>query len=107
MAGTEVPRFDRTLRAVMWTDAFLSFAVAVLCMIASPVVALFGLPNSVLAALGVAAIGGAALLAACGAITAVLIMLRIRGGQYLLPSGLRLPIPAAMRPPLADRGDTP
>jgi hypothetical protein len=28
----------------------------------------------------------------------VLIMLRLRSGQYFLPADLRLPLPAAMRP---------
>jgi hypothetical protein len=93
-------RYDRTLRVVMWLDAFLSAAVAVLCVIASPVVALLGLPYGVLAATGVAAIGCAAVLAGCGAVTGVLLMLRLRAGEYLLPIGLRLPLPAVMRPHL-------
>jgi len=90
---------DRTLRSVMWLDAFLSAAVAVLCAVASPVVAAVGLPQRIVLALGLAAIGCAVLLAACGAVTGVLIMQRMRAGRYQLP-GLRLPLPAAMRPPI-------
>jgi hypothetical protein len=84
----------------MWLDALLSAAVAVLCAIASPVVALLGLPAGVGTTFGVAAIACAGLLAACGAITGVLLMLRLRAGQYLLPVGLHLPLPSAMRPPM-------
>lgn len=94
------PRYERTLAAVMWLDALLSTAVAVLCTIASPVVALLGLPSGIGTVFGVAAIGCAMLLAACGAVTGVLLMLRLRAGQFLLPGGLRLPLPAAMRPPI-------
>jgi hypothetical protein len=101
MAGTaarRAPRFDRTLRAVMWTDALLSAALAIVCLVASPVVAVLGVPQRVLATLAVTAVGLAALLAGCGAITALLIVLRMRRGHYLLPERLRLPFPAVMRP---------
>jgi len=97
-SAKNVIRFDGTLRAVMWMDAFLSIALTLVCMIASPVVATLGLPREVVVVLGVALIGCAVLLAAFGAITAVLIMLRMRAGQCLLPAGLRLPLPAGMRP---------
>jgi hypothetical protein len=82
----------------MWMDAFLSVALVVVCVIASPIVATVGVPEGIRFALGLAAIGSAVLLAAFGAITAALIMLRMRAGQYLLPAGLRLPLPAPMRP---------
>ncbi|MCW2648399.1 MAG: hypothetical protein QOF87_261 [Pseudonocardiales bacterium] len=91
-------RFDRTLRAVMWMDAFLSVALVVVGVIASPIVATFGVPQGLLFGLALSAIGCAVLLASFGAITAVLIMLRLRSGQYFLPADLRLPLPAAMRP---------
>jgi hypothetical protein len=94
------PRYDAALRAVMWLDAMFSAAVAVLCVIASPVIAVLGLPRGVGTAFGLAAIGCAGLLAACGAVTGVLLMLRLRAGQYLLPARLRLPLPAAKRPPM-------
>jgi len=92
-------QFDRTLRAVMWLDAFLSAALALLGAVASPIVALLGIPHGVVFGLGVAAIGCAFLLAAFGAITAGLFIVRLRAGQYEMPAGLRLPLPAGMRPP--------
>jgi hypothetical protein len=92
-------KHDATLRTVMWLDAFLSAAVAVLCVLASPLVAALGLPSSVVFALGMSAIGCALLLAAFGAITAVVLMRRMTDGEYLLPPRLRLPLPTAMRPP--------
>jgi hypothetical protein len=95
----ENQRFDRTLRAVMWLDAFLSAAVAVLSLIASPIVAAVGLPHAAVMGVGLAAIISAAVLAACGAVTGVLLMLRMQAGQYALPMRLRLPLPAVMRPP--------
>jgi len=63
-------QFDRTLRVVMWLDAFLSAALAVLGAVASPIVAVVGLPHGVVFALGLTAIGAALLLASFGAITA-------------------------------------
>jgi hypothetical protein len=89
-------RYDRTLRAVMWMDAFLSVALVVVSVIASPIVATLGVPQGFIFGLGLAAIGCAVLLASFGAITAVLIMLRLRAGQYLLPADLRLPLPGPM-----------
>ena len=92
-------QFDRTLRVVMWLDAFLSAALAVLGAVASPIVAVVGLPHGVVFALGLTAIGAALLLASFGAITAGLLIVRMRAGQYRMPAGLRLPLPAPMRPP--------
>jgi hypothetical protein len=89
----------------MWLDALLSVALVVVCVMASPVVVAVGVPHSATFALGVATIGCAALLAILGAITAVLITVRIQAGQYLLPLQLRLPLPAAMRPPLGTERD--
>lgn len=91
-------RFDRTLRTVMWLDAFLSVALVVVCVIASPILVTVDVPQAVLSAIGPAVIVCAALLAAFGVITAVVLMLRMRAGQYLLPVNLRLPLPAPMRP---------
>jgi hypothetical protein len=91
-------RYDGTLRAVMWMDAFLSVALVVIGVIASPIVATLGVPHGFLFGLALAAIVSAVLLAACGAITAVLISLRLRVGQYFLPVDLRLPLPTPMRP---------
>jgi hypothetical protein len=52
----------------MWMDAFLSVALVVVCVIASPIVATVGVPQGIRFALGLAAIGSAVLLAAFGAI---------------------------------------
>ncbi len=93
-------RYDRTLRAVMWMDAFLSAAVVVVAVIASAVVAAFGVPRGMTFALGLAVIACAVLLATFGAITGVLLMVRLRAGEYQLPAQLRLPLPAPMRPEL-------
>lgn len=83
----------------MWLDAFLSAALAVLGVVVSPVVAVVGVPRGVVFGLGVGAIGCALLLASFGAITAGLLIVRMRAGQYQMPPRLRLPLPAAMRPP--------
>ena len=96
----EIARFDRTLRAVMWMDAFLSVALVVVCVLASPVLATVSVPHGIQVALAVTAMGSAGLLAAFGAITAVVLMLRMHEGHYDLPVGLRLPLPAPMRPAL-------
>jgi hypothetical protein len=98
-------RYDRTLRTVMWMDAFLSVAMVVVGVIASPIVATLGVPHGIVFGLAVAAIVCAVLLAAFGAITAMLISLRLRAGTYLLPVDLRLPLPGPMRPaPASFRG---
>jgi len=85
----------------MWMDAFLSAAVVVVAVIASAVVAAFGVPRGMTFALGLAVIVCAVLLATFGAITGVLLMVRLRAGEYLLPAQLRLPLPAPMQPELA------
>jgi hypothetical protein len=95
--------YDRSLRAVMWWDAFLSLEVALLAIVALPIVVLADLPRSVTVGVGVAAILAAIVLAACGIVTAVLIGLRMRLGDDYLPASLRLPLPAWMRPTLQDR----
>jgi hypothetical protein len=93
-------RYDGTLRTVMWLDAFLSAAVVVVGVVLSPVAAAVGVPAGMALTLGLATIGCAVLLAALGAITGVLLMVRLAAGEYLLPARLRLPLPAAMRPEL-------
>ena len=98
MTTNPTRRFDRTLRVVMWLDAFLSAALAVVCVLVSPVLALIGVPAGVLPAIGVTAAASALLLAGFGAITAVVFVRRLRTGDYLMPARLRLPLPAAMRP---------
>jgi hypothetical protein len=90
-------RFDRTVRVVIWLDALLSALLALLCVVASPVVATLGVPRGSGLVLAVALIGCAVVLAAFGAVTAVLLSLRMRDGGYDLAK-VRLPLPAIMRP---------
>ena len=90
----------------MWWDAFLSLAVALLAIVALPAVMLADLPRSLVVAVGVTTIAAAVVLAACGAVTAVLIVLRWRRGEDALPEQLRLPLPRWMRPTLQDRDPT-
>ena len=104
MTPTRAPeesRFDRTLRTVMWLDAFLSVGLVAVGLLACPLLATVGVPAGLRFALGLGVIVCAVLLAAFGAITAVIIMMRMRAGQYLLPIGLRLPLPRPMRPSLS------
>jgi Na+/melibiose symporter-like transporter len=91
-------RYDRTLRLVMWSDAFLSVAFVLLCMVAVPVVAAIGLSHRALETVGLAAVTCGVLLAAFGAVTAVTLMLRMRSGYFQLPPRLWLPLPPGMRP---------
>ncbi|MDQ2797453.1 MAG: hypothetical protein M3Y06_09865 [Actinomycetota bacterium] len=98
MRNTGVVRFDRTLRVVMWMDGFLSVGLVVVGMIATPIVATIGVPKRLQFSLAITSIGCAVLLAAFGAITAVVLMVRMQAGQYFLPVDLRLPLPGPMRP---------
>lgn len=96
----DVPvRFDATLRVVIAADAFLS-AMAAMAGVAGPVVALLPMTSSSGTVVGLVALGAALLLAALGAVTAVLLALRMRAGHDAVPRGLRLPLPAAMVPDL-------
>ena len=96
-----VGTLDRTLRIVMWLDAFLSVWTVYLCMAAAPVVAVLGVPEVLRPALVTASVIDAVLLAAFGAITGVALMLRMNAGEYGLPRDLRVPLPRYMRPPLS------
>lgn len=91
-------RYDRTIRTVMWLDAFLSLAMVVAALLAVPLVAGLGVPRSIVRSVGMASIVCGVLLAAFGAITAVVLMVRMRRGDYFLPHNLRLPLPGPMRP---------
>jgi len=92
-------RYDRTLRVVMWMDAFLSVEMVVVCVIASPIAAIVGVTASIRLVLGIATLVCALLLAAFGAITGIVLMLRMRAGVYFLPAELNLrPLPSGMRP---------
>lgn len=95
--------YDGSLRAVMWWDAFLSLEVALLSIVALPIVMLADVSRTIVVGVGLAAIVAAIVLAACGAVTAVLIILRMRRGDDLLPARLRLPLPSWMRPALQER----
>lgn len=85
----------------MWVDALLSAGLAAIAVVVSPVVAIIGVPSRYWSLLAGAALVLAAALAACGAVTAVLIVRRLQSGDYLLPARLRLPLPEFMRPPTA------
>jgi hypothetical protein len=98
--------FDRTLRVVMWMDAFLSVALVVVSFFAVPIVATVGVPQRIVFAVGLVSIVSAVLLAAFGAITAVALMRRMYAGNYLLPPDLRLPLPSGMRPTLVGARST-
>lgn len=93
-------RWDRTLRSVMWVDAVLSVTAVVVSIVAAPIVAVLGLPHAVLPALGMVVIGSAVVLAGCGAVTAVALMVRMHHGAYLLPRDLQLPLPPGLKPEL-------
>jgi hypothetical protein len=99
-SGSGSRRYDRTLRVVMWMDAFLSVEVVVISAVATPIVATLGVSQRIVYGLGVTSMICAVLLAAFGAITAVALMVRMSGGQYLLPPSLKLPLPSGMRPEL-------
>jgi len=101
---TDARRYDATLRAVMWLDAFWSVAFVLLAPAAALIAALEA-PSGVPSALVVATLLSAAVLALCGAVTGVLLMARMNHGHYFLPDGLRLPLPAFMRPDLREGGD--
>ena len=90
-------RFDASLRVVIWTDAALSAALALLAVL-SPVVIVLPLPSGATTGVGLAALAAALVLAGLGAVTAVLLMMRMRAGHGHAPPGLRLPLPAAMCP---------
>jgi hypothetical protein len=96
VAGT--PSYDRTLRLVMWLDAFLSLALVGVSLVLLPVVAALDVPHDLFLAVGLAAIASGVLLGALGAVTGVALLLRLNAGEYLLPVGLRLPLPRPMRP---------
>jgi len=92
------PRYDGTLRVVMWLDAFWSAAATLVAIGGSLAVALLGLPSGASRAVGISALVAAVFLAACGAITGVLLMLRMNAGHYAMPPDLRVPLPKGMVP---------
>lgn len=82
----------------MWSDAFLSAALAVVCVLVSPILAIVAVPAGVLSAIGVTMAVLAVLLAGFGAVTAVAFTRRLHAGDYEMPARLNLPLPAGMRP---------
>ncbi|MCD2192102.1 hypothetical protein LQ327_01680 [Actinomycetospora endophytica] len=98
-------RYDAGLRAVIWTDALLSALVAAAAML-SPVVIVFPPPPEAATVIGVVVLVAALLLAALGAVTAALLGARMAAGHGHIPPGLRLPLPAAMRPDLPGPGQS-
>ena len=91
-------RYDATLRVVMWLDAFWSAAATLVAIGGSLLVALLGLPAEAHRVVGVASLVAALFLAACGAVTGVLLMLRMNAGHYTMPPDLRVPLPRGMVP---------
>src|SRR5688500_3216260 len=96
--NTNGSKYDGTLRVVMWLDAFWSAAATLIAIVGSLAVALLGLPHDAQLAVGVTALVAAVFLAACGAVTGVLLMLRMNAGQYTMPDDLRVPLPRGMVP---------
>ena len=91
-------RFDRTLRIVMWVDAFLSLAAVLVSVAVVALAAAMPQAMDARGLVGVVVILSSVVLAACGAITGVALMLRMNHGDYAMPSNLRLPLPGPMRP---------
>jgi hypothetical protein len=91
-------RYDGTLRVVMWLDAFWSAAATLAAIGGSLLVALLGLPPGAHLVVGIASLVAAVFLAACGAVTGVLLMVRMNAGHYTMPPGLRVPLPRGMVP---------
>ena len=91
-------RYDGTLRVVMWLDAFWSVAATVVAILGTALVPVLGLPDGAHRAVGVTAIVAAVFLALCGAVTGVLLLLRMNAGTYTMPAGMRVPLPRAMHP---------
>ncbi len=91
-------RYDATLRVVMWLDAFWSVAATLIAIGGALAVGLLGLPPGAHLAVGISALVAAIFLAACGAVTGVLLMLRMNAGHYTMPPDLRVPLPRGMVP---------
>lgn len=91
-------KYDGTLRVIIWLDVFWSVVAALVCVAGSVVVAVLGLPHAAMGAVAATTLVAGVFLAATGAITAVLLMLRLRDGHYLMPPDLKIPLPSGMRP---------
>jgi len=95
-------KYDGTLRVVMWLDAFWSAVATLIAIGGSLAVGLLGLPHAATVAVGVSALVAAVFLAACGAVTGVLLMLRMNAGHYTMPPDLRVPLPRGMHPQIGE-----
>jgi len=93
----DAPRYDLTIRAVIWLDAFWSVAFVLAAPVAAAI-AIAWTPSEVPEVVVGVTFVSAAGLALCGAITGVLLIARMQRGHYYLPDDLRLPLPAFMRP---------
>lgn len=91
-------RYDRALRAIIWSDLLLSAVTVVAAVLVVPVLMLTPVPASARPYLVVVLLVDAVLLGGLGALGAALLMLRLRDGWSSLPPGLRLPLPRFMRP---------
>ena len=92
-------KYDGTLRVVMWLDAFWSAAATL--------IAIRRLPRGrACSACRTARTSRSASAPwsprsswlACGAVTGVLLMLRMNAGHYTMPADLRIPLPRGMVP---------
>lgn len=91
-------KYDGTLRVIIWLDVFWSVVAVLVSVAGSVVVAVLGLPHTALGEVAAATLVAGVFLAATGAITAVLLMLRLRAGNYFMPPDLKFPLPSGMRP---------
>ena len=89
--STDVPRYDLTIRVVMWLDAFWSVAFVLAAPVAAAI-AIVWTPSEVPEVVVVATFVSVAGLALCGAITGVLAD-RADAARALLPA--RRPVAAA------------
>lgn len=91
-------KYDGTLRVIIWLDVFWSVAAVLVSVAGSVVVAVLGLPQAAMGAVAASTLVAGVFLAATGAITAVLLMLRLHAGNYFMPPNLKFPLPSGMRP---------
>ncbi len=91
-------KYDGTLRTIIWLDVFWSVVAVLVSVAGSIVVPVLGLSHAAMGAVAVTTLVAAAFLAATGAVTAVLLMLRLHAGHYLMPPDLKFPLPSGMRP---------
>lgn len=83
---------------IIWLDVFWSVVAVLVSVAGSIAVAALGLPHAAMGTLTAVSLVAGVFLAATGAITAVLLMLRLSDGHYLMPPDLKFPLPRAMHP---------